>query len=132
MPTKTKVHRITPPRAKALRAKPLRRNTAKIWRKKALAVKMPRPKSSRERVRAYRKRMRAKGLRLVQMWLPDTRTPEFAAQAHRTSLAIANSPTEAEDQNFVDAISWWNSDEARKLEHAEGDAIWWRVPEKAR
>ena len=32
--------------------------------------------------------MRAKGLRLVQMWVPDTRTPEFAAEPH-VSLCAA-------------------------------------------
>ena len=58
-----------------------------------------------ERVAAYRKRMRAKGLRLVQMWLPDTRTPEFAKQAHRASLAIANSP--AGQQNTT-TFTWNN------------------------
>ena len=63
--------------------------------------------------------MRKRGFRLVQMWLPDTRTPEFAEQAHKDSLAIANSPTEAEDQAFVDSISWWNSPEARELEKNE-------------
>jgi hypothetical protein len=37
-------------------------------------------KSSRDKVRAYRKRMRAKGLRLVQIWVPNT-TNEFAAKS---------------------------------------------------
>jgi hypothetical protein len=69
-------------------------------------------KSPRERVRAYRKRMRMQGLRLVQMWLPDTRTAEFAALAHRASLAIANSPTEQQDQAFIDSVQWWTSQEA--------------------
>jgi hypothetical protein len=69
-------------------------------------------KSSREKVRAYRKRMRAKGLRLVQMWLPDTSSPEFTRQAHLDSLAIANSPTEQEDQAFIDSVQWWTSEEA--------------------
>jgi hypothetical protein len=64
-----------------------------------------RKRKSREKARAYRERMRAKGLRPVQLWVPDTRTPEFAAEARRQSLAIANSPTEAEDQAFIDAIS---------------------------
>ena len=74
-------------------------------------VKRSRPKSSRDKVRAHRERMRARGFRLVQMWLPDTRTSKFTAQAHRASLAIANSPTEREDQQFVDAVSWWTSEE---------------------
>jgi hypothetical protein len=70
-----------------------------------------RSSSSREKVRAHRDRMRARGFRLVQMWLPDTRSREFAARAHRASLAIANSPSEREDQAFIDAVSWWTSAE---------------------
>ena len=58
--------------------------------------------------------MRAKGLRLVQYWLPDVTTPEFKAEAHRQSLAIAQSPHEAEDQAFVDSISeWTDADDGR-------------------
>ena len=63
------------------------------------------PKSSREKVRDYRARMRAQGLRPIQIWVPDTRTPGFAKEARRQSLALANSPREAEDQAFIDAIS---------------------------
>lgn len=74
------------------------------------APKRMHAKSSRDKVRAYRKRMRGKGLRLVQMWLPDTRTPEFAAEARRQSLLANASPTAAEDQAWVDSISDWNSD----------------------
>ena len=49
-------------------------------------------KSSREKVRAYRARMRAKGLRLVQMWVPDTQepnSPEPLRQMQRRSRADA-------------------------------------------
>ena len=69
-----------------------------------------RPTSSREKVRAYRERMRGQGMRLIHIWVPDTRTPEFAAEAHRQSLAIANSPHEKEDQAFIDAISDFGSE----------------------
>lgn len=61
--------------------------------------------SSRDKVRNHRARMRAKGMKLVQFWVPDTSSPEFRAEARRQSLAAANSPTEAEDQAFVDSIS---------------------------
>jgi len=37
--------------------------------------------------------------------VPDVRAPEFAAEAHRQSAAIAASEQEADDQAFVDAIS---------------------------
>jgi len=95
--------------------------------KRKRAERKRKPLTSREKVRAYRKRMRAKGFRLAQMWLPDTRSPEFAAEAHRQSLRAANSPTEKEDQAFIDSISWWNSEEAAALEKMEGPAPWWRT-----
>lgn len=41
----------------------------------------------------------------MQIWVPDVRAPEFIAEAHRQSLAIAASEGEADDQAFVDAIS---------------------------
>lgn len=65
----------------------------------------PARKSSRDKVRAYRARKRSQGLRLVQMWLPDVNSPEFRAEAHRASLAIAQSPYERDDQAFIDAIT---------------------------
>lgn len=61
--------------------------------------------SSRDKVRSHRERMRAKGMKLVQFWVPDVNSPEFKAQALRESRAIASSPTEAEDQAFIDSIS---------------------------
>jgi Protein of unknown function (DUF3018) len=41
----------------------------------------------------------------VQIWVPDVRAPEFKAEAHRQSAAIAASEGEADDQAFVDAVS---------------------------
>lgn len=61
--------------------------------------------SSRDKVRGHRARMRAKGMKLVQFWVPDTSSAAFKAEARRQSLAAANSPTEAEDQAFIDSIS---------------------------
>jgi Protein of unknown function (DUF3018) len=61
--------------------------------------------ASRERVSEYRERLRRQGLRPIQIWVPDTRLPAFAAEAHRQSAAVAASPHEPEDQAFIDAIS---------------------------
>ena len=61
--------------------------------------------STRERVREYRQRLRAQGLRPIQIWVPDVRAPEFVAGARRQSALIAASAYEADDQAFVDAIS---------------------------
>ncbi len=69
--------------------------------------------AGREKSKTYRERMRAKGYRLVQRWVPDTRTEAFRETARKESLAIARSEHEAEDQAFVDAISVSWDDEAR-------------------
>ena len=57
-----------------------------------------------ERVRAYRERLRAQGLRPLQIWVPDVRSPQFAEQAHLQSAAVAASAYEADDQAFIDAL----------------------------
>ena len=64
-----------------------------------------RAKSSRDKVRAHRKRLREQGLRPIQIWVPDMRSPAFAAEAHTQSLAVATSSHAEEDQEFIDAIS---------------------------
>lgn len=67
--------------------------------------------STRDRVRQHRARLRRQGLRPLQIWVPDVRAPEFIAEAHRQSVAIAMSEGEADDQAFVDAISSGLDDE---------------------
>ncbi len=53
-------------------------------------------KTNAELVRARRQQLRAQGLRPVQLWLPDTRTPEFAAQvAHDVSVLAKLDPADA-------------------------------------
>lgn len=64
--------------------------------------------SSREKVRAHRRRLREQGLRPIQIWVPDMRSPAFAAEAHRQSLAVARSAQARKDQAFIDAISDWD------------------------
>ncbi len=62
-------------------------------------------RASRDRVRTYRERMRARGPRPIQIWVPDTRTAAFRTEAHRQSLAVAHSARAREDQDFIDMIS---------------------------
>lgn len=50
-------------------------------------------------------RPREQGLRPLVIWVPDSRSPEFAAEAHRQSLLVAESPQAEENQAFVDSIS---------------------------
>jgi hypothetical protein len=62
-------------------------------------------KSSREKVRAHRARLRRQGLRPIQIWVPDVRSPTFRKEAHRQSLTVASSLQEADDQAFIDSVS---------------------------
>lgn len=62
---------------------------------------------SRNRVRAHRERLRAQGLRPVQIWVPDVTAEGFAAEAHRQSRAVAAGGHAEDDQAFVDAVSEW-------------------------
>ena len=63
--------------------------------------------SSRDKVRAHRKRLREQGLRPIQIWVPDMRSPEFVKEARRQALAVARSTQEKEDQDFIDTVSDW-------------------------
>lgn len=65
----------------------------------------PNSRPSREKVRAHRERLRKQGLRPIQIWVPDMRSPAFRAAAHRQSLAVAKSHKAKADQGFIDAIS---------------------------
>jgi hypothetical protein len=62
---------------------------------------------TRSRVNAHRARLRAQGLRPIQLWVPDVRAPEFSAEAQRQSRAVVRSRHAADDQIFVDAVSEW-------------------------
>lgn len=70
-------------------------------------AKANRPKPSRDKVRAYRERLRAQGLRPIQIWVPDVRSSAFVAEAHRQSLAVATGRSADDDQAFIDAVSDW-------------------------
>ena len=67
--------------------------------------------TSRARVRKHRDRLRAQGLRPLQIWVPDVSSPGFVEEAHRQSRAVSGSASAADDQAFVDAISSWPDDE---------------------
>lgn len=66
-----------------------------------------RPTRSRDKVRAHRERLRRRGLRPIQIWVPDVRSRKFAREARRQAVLVANAAREHEDQAFVDAISEW-------------------------
>lgn len=58
-----------------------------------------------ERVGEYRRRMRERGFRPVQIWVPDVRTASFAAEARRQAALVGSAPSAAEEQAFIEAVS---------------------------
>jgi hypothetical protein len=70
--------------------------------------------ATRRKVREHRQRLRAQGMRPIQIWVPDVRSPEFAAEARRQSLLVAQSPEEAEIQAFIDSVTEWPDDDYRQ------------------
>jgi Protein of unknown function (DUF3018) len=67
--------------------------------------KKPDPEANRRKAREWRARMRAQGLRPVQLWIPDTRSAAFLAEALRQSRAAANSEHEREINAWIEAVS---------------------------
>ncbi len=67
-------------------------------------------KPTKIKVQEHRERLRAQGLRPIQIWVPDMRASSFQAEAHRQSLAVAASAHATEDQAFIDAVSGWDNE----------------------
>jgi hypothetical protein len=65
---------------------------------------------SRDKVRAHRARLRRRGLRPIQIWVPDVRSRRFVREARRQARLVAGSRFEGEEQEFVDAISDWSEE----------------------
>jgi antidote-toxin recognition MazE-like antitoxin len=87
-------------RTKTFRDKTSRNGTSR--------VKSAQRSSTRKKVKAYRERMRKRGMKLIQIWVPDPKSPYFLAEARRQARLIAESPHEKEDQAFIDSITDWN------------------------
>ena len=59
----------------------------------------------RDRVSEYRRRMRERGFRSVQIWVPDVRTPMFASEAERQAALVAAADRRSDEQSFIEAVS---------------------------
>ncbi len=58
-----------------------------------------------KRVQKHRERLRAAGLRPVQIWVPDTRKEGFAEECCRQSLLVADDPQEIEILEWIEKVS---------------------------
>jgi hypothetical protein len=60
---------------------------------------------SAEELRRESDRLRAAGLRPVEIWVPNTRAPHFLAEARRQSLLVSRQPSEQEILDFIEAAA---------------------------
>lgn len=58
-----------------------------------------------DRVQKHRTGLRAAGLRPVQIWVPDTRSPGFAEECRRQSRQLLNDPLEQETLEWLAAAA---------------------------
>lgn len=59
-------------------------------------------------MKEYRARLRAQGLRPVQIWIPDTRAPGFLKEARRQSLLVSGLESEREALDFIEQAADWD------------------------
>jgi hypothetical protein len=41
----------------------------------------------------------------LQIWVPDVRSPQFGAEAHRQSALVAAADRDSDDMDFLEAMS---------------------------
>lgn len=61
-----------------------------------------------ERHRAYRDRLKARGMRQIVLWVPDVRRPEFAVEIRRQLALVESSPEDREALSFIETAGDWS------------------------
>lgn len=61
------------------------------------------PRKATRRGIAARRQLRAQGLRPVEIWVPDTRSPAFRQEARRQSALVAHAPDADDVMDFIEA-----------------------------
>lgn len=71
---------------------------------------MPRPRRTDDglnKFQRYRQQKSRKGMKLLRVWAPDPRRPEFAAEAKRQGRLLRGQLEEIETLEFIDALVEW-------------------------
>jgi Protein of unknown function (DUF3018) len=58
-----------------------------------------------QRVQKHRVALRAAGLRPVQIWVPDTRRPGFAAECRRQCMALRKDRSESNTLKWLSKVA---------------------------
>lgn len=68
---------------------------------------MPRPAANdgQSRSQRYRKSQKARGMKLLRIWVPDPHAPGFAAEAARQAALLRGAPEEDDALDFIEAAT---------------------------
>ena len=61
-------------------------------------------KTAKAKMRSYRERMRAAGMRQIQLWVPDTRLAWVRREARRQSLLCNKNPDDEQVLREIEAL----------------------------
>ena len=67
--------------------------------------------TARKKMSDYRKRLRDEGLRPVQVWVADTRSPALVRELRRQSKLVSQHRSDREGLDFIESAFDW--DESR-------------------
>jgi len=73
---------------------------------------MSKASQSPEKFRRYRVRLKARGLRQIQLWVPDTTRPDFPAVIERQIREIEGIEEDGETLDFIDKVADWDDQKA--------------------
>jgi len=60
--------------------------------------------NSAQKMRQYRQKLKASGLRPVQLWVPDTRSRKIIAEARKQSIRVSSDSQEPRFMDFVESV----------------------------
>lgn len=62
--------------------------------------------STKDRVRAYRRRMKERGYREIRLWVPDTRSEDFRRYSRESAQRMAEADRHDGSMDFLDEVAW--------------------------
>lgn len=61
-----------------------------------------------DKFRRYRERLKARGMRQIQLWVPDTTDPLFPGELRRQLTLIENTNDDRETLEFIEKTADWS------------------------
>ena len=69
---------------------------------------MPSVNQNPDKFRRYRERLKAKGMRQIQLWVPDTTHPRFQEELRRQLALIEHTDEDRDTLDFIEKSADWS------------------------